>query len=485
MYNNLKKKAIFSMFWSSLQRFGTMGISFLSNIILARLLSPNDYGCIGMLMIFMLVADTFVDGGFASALIQKKNPTQKDYSTVFFWNIFISLFIYVVLYLLSPYIASFYNIPLLSPVLRVQGIVLIINAFCIIQNTRLRKFLEFKKIAFVNLSSSLISVIIAIFLAYKGFGIWSLVAQQIIFSISNMILLLSVSKWFPSFIFSKTSFKELFGFGTFILLSNLFTTICDEFQSVLLGKYFNPSILGYYTQARKLQFVASTSLSNIINQVTYPIFSEYQYETDKLCNIIKKFTLSLSYITIPLMALLVILSRPLILFIYSSRWEQCIPYFQLLCVGGIALSLQGINYNAIAAIGKSKELFKWTIIKRIISVTCLFVLWLIWGLWGLLTGVVIGSYVIYLINALLVSKYIGYTLINQIKDLFPIVALSIILYMFIVVVTNNIYINMYIVGLLQLIMFCILYVFISIFFKFESAMFFKDTLIEIKNRIFK
>ena len=212
MAQDLKTKTISGMIWSAVQKFGNMGISFVSNIVLARMLTPEDYGCIGMLAIFIVVSNTFVDGGFGSALIQKKDPTQEDYSTIFWWNIFISSVLYGVLYLSAPFIAEFYHMELLSSILRVQGIVLIINSLNIIQTNQLRKQLKFKRLANVTIIAHIIAAVSAIILAWKGWGVWALVAQQIIASSVISILLWILNKWMPDFSFSKESFKKMFIF---------------------------------------------------------------------------------------------------------------------------------------------------------------------------------------------------------------------------------------------------------------------------------
>lgn len=424
MQDNLKRKTVSGMLWSSFQKFGTMGISFVSNIVLARLLTPEDYGCIGMLMIFILVANTFIDGGFGSALIQKKEPTQEDYSTIFYWNLFLSIVLYALLFFTSPLIASFYELPLLSSVLRVQGLVLILNSLSIIQQNRLRKQLLFKKLSVVSIVSALLSLGITIYLAYVGWGVWALVAQQLLMSLFNAVLFWIVGKWAPTFVFSKQSFKELFGFGGYILSSNLINTLCNNVQGLLIGKFFSPVTMGLYAQARKLEEVASTSISSIIDQVSFPVFSEFQDSKERLMGIIKKLTTLLAYFCFPIMIILIIVARPLIVLLYSEKWMDCVSYFQILCFSGMAVCLQNINYYAIAVIGRSQKLFVWTFIKRIVGI-----FWIIGGFWvggvmGLLYGMVITSYMNYAVNAYLVGRYIGYSIISQIRDLMPIILLS-------------------------------------------------------------
>lgn len=421
---SLKAKTLSGMIWSFIQRFGTMIISFVSNIVLARLLTPDDYGTIGMLMIFIAVANTFVDGGFGSALIQKKDPTKEDYSTIFWWNMFLSIVLYGVLFLCAPAVARFYDLPLLAQVLRVQGLVLILNALSIIQQNQLRKQLKFKRLASVTVVSALLSASIAIYLAFKGWGVWALVAQQLMMSGFNALLLWIINKWYPNFIFSKQSFKQLFGFGGYILSSNLINTLCNNLQGLLIGKFFSPATLGYYTQARKLEEIASTSLSTIVDQVSYPVLAKFQEDKLQLTSVLRKLILSIAFITLPLMILLIFIAEPLIVLLYSAKWISSVPYFKILCIAGMAICLQGIHFHAVASIGKSKAMFAWTIVKRTLGIIYLILGMYFWGIDGILWACVLGSWTILIINAFLTSKYIGYTLKEQIADLLPTILLS-------------------------------------------------------------
>lgn len=482
MSASLKNKTISGMIWSSLQKFGTMIISFIANIVLARLLTPDDYGCIGMLMIFIALSNTFIDGGFGSALIQKKNPTNEDYSTIFYWNLFLSIVLYIILYFSAPVISNFYNIPLLSSVLRVQGLVLIINALGIIQSNQLRKQLKFKKLATVSLTSALISVIITILLAWQGWGVWSLVAQQLLIAIFNTSLLWILNDWKPLLMFSKKSFKELFNFGGFILLSNLINSFSNNIQGILIGKFFTPATMGLYTQARKLEEVASNSISSVVDQVSYPILAEVQNDKEKLIYTIKKLITSVAFLSFPLMILLIVIAEPLIKLLYSDRWIDAVPYFKILCVAGIAICLQGINYYAVASVGKSKELFKWTIIKRIIGLFFIGIGFVSFKVIGLLWGMVIGSYVIYIINSFLTSKYVGYNLKNQLSDLFPIISISSIAGL-ITYFVSMIEIHWLFSFLLMIVVYCLMYLFLSITLKIDAFSSFKSTVLILKHKI--
>lgn len=482
MSSSLKQQTISGMLWSAVQKFGNMGISFVSNIILARMLTPDDYGCIGMLAIFITVSSTFVDGGFGSALIQKKEPTQKDYSTIFWWNLFISFLLYGVLFMSAPVIGDFYHMPLLPSVLRVQGIILIINSLNIIQTNQLRKQLRFKRLANVTITAHAIAAIAAIILAWKGWGVWALVAQQIIGSSVISLILWSINKWIPAFYFSKESFKQLFGFGSFILISNLLNTFCNNIQGLLIGRYFTASIMGYYTQSRKLEEIASHSFSSVIDQVSFPILSKFQSDNSALKEVLRKLVTTISFVAFPLMLILILVAKPIISLIYGEKWLECVPYFQILCIAGIAICLQRIHYYAVASKGKSKDLFIWTIIKRGIGLLILIIGMYLGNINGLLWGCSIGSWVILLSNAYLTSKHIFYTATEQIKDLFPIISIALITFTITSFFNNLLMYNIYVNALIVVLTYCIIYLGISYCVKIKALIFIFETLKSYKKR---
>ena len=468
MAQDLKTKTISGMIWSAVQKFGNMGISFVSNIVLARMLTPEDYGCIGMLAIFIVVSNTFVDGGFGSALIQKKDPTQEDYSTIFWWNIFISSVLYGVLYLSAPFIAEFYHMELLSSILRVQGIVLIINSLNIIQTNQLRKQLKFKRLANVTIIAHIIAAVSAIILAWKGWGVWALVAQQIIASSFISILLWILNKWMPDFSFSKESFKQLFSFGSFILISNLINTFCNNIQGLLIGRFFSPAVMGYYTQAHKLEAIASQSFSSVVDQVSYPVLSKFQNDNNVLKSVLQRLLVSLSFVTFPMMLILILVAEPLILLLYGEQWLNSVPYFQILCVAGIAICLQGILYYAVASKGKSKDLFVWTIIKRSVGLLAMVIGMSLWNVKGLLWGMVFGSWFIMLANSYLVSNHIGYSFLLQIKDLLPLFFVSLISFILTYLLSLLLVWTIYVKAVIVLFIYLVIYFGLSYFFKINA-----------------
>ena len=482
MAKSLKQKTVSGGLWSIIHKFALLLLGFVSGIVLARLLTPHDYGVIGMLTIFLAISKTFIDGGFGSALIQKKRPTDVDYSTILYWNIGLSIFLYVILFFSAPYIAKFYDLPILSDVLRVQGLVLILNAARIVQRNQLRKRLEFKKVAIINLSSYAVALCVTIFLAWKGWGVWALVAQQLLIGLLCTLLYWILVQWRPVLVFSMKSFKELFSFGGFVLLSNLFNTLCNNIQGLLVGKAYNSSTLGLYSKARGLESYASTFISNVLDQVSYPVFSEAQDDKVRLVDIMKKITEMSSFFTFPFMSLLILIAQPLFLFLYSERWLASVPYFQLLCLAGIAMCLQSVNYYAVAAIGESKALFKWTFIKRSLGLVLIVLgLWL-YGIYGLLVGSILSSWLIYGINAGIASKYVGYGLKQQIIDLWPILAISSIAFLTAYITSSCFGYGVYTNGLIRLVVFIAVYLLGSIIFRLNAYTIAKETIVEIAKR---
>lgn len=482
MSKSLKQQTILGMVWSSIGKFGTLGITFISNLVLARLLMPSDFGYIGMLYIFLAISQVFISGGLGSALIQKKEATHIDYTTVFYWNLVFSFFFVVLLFFTAQSIADFYKMPLLKNILRVQSIGLLISSFSIVQSTQLQKNLRFKELSIRSIIASLVGTIVAIVMALNDFGVWSLVYSSLISGVVNVILLWNMSSWRPTFEFSTTSLKELFGFGGFILFSNLINTFSNNIQGLIIGKVFSIQDVGYYTQARKLEEIPSVSFSSIFGQVAYPVFSKVQNDINKLRYVLKQITRQTASVVFPIMILLIIVAKPLITILYTAKWSDSIPYFQILCAGGIAISLQSINYYVVAAIGKGRILFRWTLIKRLIG---LFFLGLgtFFGMKGLLYGMVLGSYVIYFINAFLAGRYVNYNLITQIKDLIGLLAVSIVTG--IIVYYLGVFIpftNNYLIVGFQISVYSLMYIYLLSIFQNELL---KEVITIIKSYIWK
>lgn len=425
MTSSIGNKAAKGAVWASVDRFGSMALQFVVNLILARLLLPADFGAIGMLTIFIAVSQVLIDGGFGSALIQKKNPSQTDFSTIFYWNLLFSFILYFILFLFAPFIGRFYSMPILSDVLRAIGLSLIFNSILAIQRTKLQKALAFKTIAITNISSYLLGASIAIIMAYKGFGVWSLVGMQLLYTVIYVLILWFITKWHPSFRFSIRSMKELFGFGGYIMASNILQTVCQNLQGIIIGKNFSASQMGYYSQAYKLDQITSYSIPQVIIQVMYPVYASIQDDRKRLIDMISMNIRVISFFIFPILALLILVAEPLILFLYGDKWLPSVPYFRILCVGGFFVCLQNINFYAVAAIGKSRALFYWSFYKWGFLLAALLI-GMNFEMYGILWGMVLSNLNIYLVNALLVQRYLEFSFSNQIRLLLPIILLCVI-----------------------------------------------------------
>lgn len=459
------------MVWTALQKYSKMFIQFISGIILARLLTPHDYGCIGMLMIFMVMAEAFIDGGFGSALIQKKRPTQTDYSTIFWWNLGMAVVMYAILYVSAPAIARFYDIEILCDVLRIQGLVLFIYAFNIIQRNQLRKKLNFKLLSIISILTSVISLTITIIMAYMGYGVWALVAQNLLVAGIPALAFWFYVKWRPALTFSWQSFRELFSFGFYMFLTHLLNQFGNQIQGLLIGKVYNSATMGYYSKAQGTEKLASNSISQVLTQVTYPLYAEAQDDKAQLSNMIKRLTMTLSYITFPMMFVLILCAKSIFVFLYSDRWIDSVPYFQVLCIAGLAFSLQSVNYQSIAAIGKSRTMFVWTIVKRVVGICFVVVgLWL-YGMNGLLIGMVLNTWFSYFVNISLVSRHIGYKWWMQLRDISPVLFASAIAAAISYWVGETVGFSLYLDGLIKLLVCFTLYGLWSVLIKPEAYMY--------------
>lgn len=472
--DNLKQKAVSSMVWTAIQRYSMTLITFIADLVLARLLTPYDFGCIGMLAIFMTVAETLIDGGFGSALIQRKNPTQEDYSTIFFWNLGMSAILYFIIYLCAPVIAHFYDIPLLSSVLRVQGLILFLYAFNLVQRSQLTKKLNFKLLSIVTIITSLISLAITILMAYKGMGVWALVARHLIAAALTSIIFWFYVKWRPVLVFSWQSFKSLFNYGFYMFLAHLVTNISTQIQGLLIGKIYNASTMGYYSKASGTEHFASKSISQVMTQVTYPLYAGVQDNLPAMQNMVKRLTMTLSYLTFPLLFILLLVAKPLFILLYTEKWLPSVPYFQVLCLAGLGACLQAVNFQTISAIGKSKVTFVWTSVKRFVGIGFIVGGLTLWGMKGLLCGAVLNNWFAYFVNMGLVSKYIGYKWWYQLQDLFPVTAVSIISAVISFLCINFLGLSLYADGILKLLMYVTIYMGWSLLFKPEAFVYSKS-----------
>lgn len=415
---SLKRKTISSLVWTATQRFGILFLGFASNLILVRFLTPEDYGVVGMISIFISLSETFINSGLGAALIQKKEPTELDFSTVFWSNLTISIFFYVLLFFCAPLISNFYGMEILTPILRIKGTILIIQGFRIIQTTRLQKNLDFKKISIVYLISTFSATIISIVCAFLGLGLWSLVIKSMAETFLRTVLLWLVGNWRPILQFSMSSFKELFSYGGVMLSTSIVITLYSNLIPLIIGKAFSATELGYYTQAAKLEEVPTKAFEQITNQVTFPVFSKIKDETEKIRKGFRKIITNISYITFPLMVFFVVAATPIFNFLFTEKWAPSIPYFRFLCIVGMMVSVNTINTNLVKASGRKKTYFSLQVIKRIIGAIIL-VFSVYFEMVGLLIARIIIEYIFFFINARTTAKIIEHSTWSQIKDFAP------------------------------------------------------------------
>lgn len=411
-------KALKGTMWATADRFGMMALQFAVNLVLARLLLPADFGIVGMLAIFMAVSQTLIDGGFASALIQRKSPSQTDYSTIFFWNVGFALLLYVVLFVSAPAVARYFGMPVLSPVLRVISLSLVISSLSQVQLVRMKKELAFKRLAIVNLSGCVAGSAVAVVMALRGCGVWSLVAMNVVSQLSVMALYWTLGRWHPSAVFSTESFRGLFGYGGYMLFASILQEICRNVQGIIIGKRFSATEMGLYSQAYKLDQVTSYSLPQVLVQVLFPFFSNIQNDRERLVAMCALGMRVISASVFPLLAVLAMVAAPLVTALYGSVWTDCVPYFRILCVGGMFVSLQNVNFYAVAALGHSKVLFRWSFYKwGMLLALLLGGMWL--GMEGLMWAIVASNFNIFMVNALLSRRFTGYRMSEQLRDILP------------------------------------------------------------------
>ncbi|MBD5221872.1 MAG: lipopolysaccharide biosynthesis protein [Bacteroidales bacterium] len=413
---NLGKKTLTGILWSSLEKMGGMALQFGVNIVMTRLLLPEAFGTVGMLEIFIAVSQTLVEGGFASALIQKKDPSSTDYSSVFFCNLAISLLLYAILFFSAPFIAAFYRMPMLCGLLRVLALIIVTSALSIVQVNILKKKLSFRHIAFVNILSYALSAAAAITAAVSGLGAWAIVILMLGNSAVSTIIFWISARWRPSPVCSIKAIKDLFSFGGYFLGANILQEIAKNLQSIIIGRRFSATDMGLFTQAYKLDRISSYTLPSIIVQVLFPVYSSIQDDDDRFAETLRSSVRLVAFIIFPLMAALIMCASPLIRFLYTDTWLPAVPYFRILCVGGFFVCLQNVNFYAVAAQGKSRALFLWSFYKWSFLIVAL-VIAMFFGMKMILWAMTLSGFNIYLVNAALAGRFSRYSLISQIKDI--------------------------------------------------------------------
>jgi teichuronic acid exporter len=379
-----------------------------------------------MLTIFIAVAQTFLNSGFGAALIQKQDANQTDICSVFYFNIILGIVASGLLCAVAPWIAEFYNQQELTSLTRALSLTIIINSFGLIQTTIVIKEINFKTLTKVSIAASILSGIIGVIMAYSGYGVWSLVYQQIAKSFLSTLLLWIFNSWRPSLVFSFKALQEMFKFGSRMLASGFLEQIFSNIYLLVIGKLFSAADLGYFTRAKTLQEFPSLTLSGMVSRVTFPVFSMLQDDRERLKSGMKKALTSLAFINFPMMIGISLIARPLIIVLFTEKWIESVPYLRLLSFLGFLYPMHLINLNVLNALGRSNLFFRLEIIKKILIVINIAITWR-WGITAMIYGMLVNSIIGYYLNAYYNKMLINYSIREQIYDLFPYLVVSIIM----------------------------------------------------------
>lgn len=425
MVESLKKKTVHGVVWSFADNIANSGIAFLVGLVLARLLTPAEYGIMAVITIFIAIANTLIDSGFSNALIRKKNVERIDYSTIFYFNLGVSIVLYIILYIASPGVSLFFKEPLLVEVSRGIGWILIVNALGIIPQTILTKNIDFKTQTKVSLISSLTSGSIGMGMAFYGMGVWSLVGQQLSRQLLNTIFLWFFCRWLPSWEFSIRSFKEMFGFGSKLLVTGLIDTTYKNIYYFVIGRFYSSAQLGQYTRAEQFKNIFSSNLTAVVQRVSYPVLSSIQNEPERLKEGYRRVVKITMLVTFACMLGLAAVARPLIVILIGEKWLPAVAMLQIICFSGMLYPLHAINLNILQVKGRSDLFLKLEILKKIIAVIPITV-GIFCGIEYMLWGSVLTSFLFFFLNSYYSASLINYPTWSQIKDALPTLIVSII-----------------------------------------------------------
>lgn len=414
-----ESKVVKSVLWSGIERFSVQGVQFVLNVILARLVTPSDFGLIAMLNVFIVIAQSFVDSGFSNALIQKKNRSESDYTTVFIFNIVVSIVVYIVLFISAPFISDFYHEEQLCSICRVVGISLIIQGIAVVQTAKVSIDLNFKTLAKVSLASISLSGIIGIVCAFNGLGVWALVIQTLTNALLSTILLFLLIGWTPKGYFSFDSLMTMFSFGSKLLISGLLHTVYTNLYSLVIGRKYTPADVGYYNQSNIIARFPSVSLMAVITRALYPIQCQHQDNDGFLTSSFYIYLRFSCFIVFPIMSFIIVCAKPLVLVVLTERWIPAVPIIQMLCVGYMLNGVIAQNNQILNVKGRSDLYLKAEILKKVVGVIILFAS-LPFGLVYICAGIILYN----LVDMIIIIGFAGSILdiggFRQIKKVLPI-----------------------------------------------------------------
>lgn len=414
--SNIETKTFQGVLWTFLEQSSNKIIGFVIQIILARLLMPEDFGLIAMVVVFIGIGTSIMESGFGQSLIRTKNPSESDYSSIFYLNVFISIIIYGFLYLLAPYVSDFYNEGNLTLILRILGLIIIFKSLYLVQQTILTINLDFRKQMMINLISTIASGLVATILAYQGFGVWSLVFYQLITNLLSAFLFWYNSKWFPKYIFDLRRIRYHYIFGYKLMLSTIINSVFNYIFDILIGKFYSSSQLGFYNRASTFQKFPTMLLGRSVNRVTYPVFSKISESHDQMKKALRKINKLVMYVYTPLVLLLLFNAKQIIVLLLSEKWLAAVPIFQLLCVGGLFQPIQYYNTNIILSLGDSALILKINFFSRLFILIGI-VLVINYGFYYLIIFQAMSMTIITLSFMQLSGMKVGYSLFEQFKDI--------------------------------------------------------------------
>ena len=415
MPQSVRSQLLHGVAWNFIEKVLMRGASFVIGIILARLLSPSDFGLIGMLAIFVAISNVFIEGGLAKALIQRKDCQDIDFSTAFVANVSMSLVIYVVLFLTAPLIADFYDEPILTDITRILSLNFVLGSFNIVQRAKLMANVDFKSLAQINVISTIVSGIVGIAMAYYGWGVWSLVGQTLCSTIVLLLLFPFYSKWRPSIKFSPNSFRQLFGFGSKLMATGVYSVILNNISTICIGRFYKSNQLGFYTRASQFSEIISSTMFDVLGNVTFPVLSHLQDDREKLVSVYRKSLFITAMLIFPLMILCALLSRPMVIILLTEKWLPCVVLMQWLFLARMFTPLSAINMNILNAIGRSDLFMKLDFSKAPLILIVLAITIPI-SVEAITIGSFCISFICFFINAYLPGRLFGYGAINMIRD---------------------------------------------------------------------
>jgi teichuronic acid exporter len=475
-----KSTVLLSLFWKLMERGGTQGIQFIVQIVLARLLLPEDFGSITIVLIFIQLANVFIQSGFNTALIQKKDADEVDFSSVFYLSLFVAGLLYVVLFFTSQFIADFYRLPQLAQILRVLSITLFFGAFNSIQNAYVARNMIFKKLFFSSLGAIIVSGTVGITAAYLGWGVWALVAQQLINQLAITLILWFTVKWRPKLLFSIEKVKVLFSFGWKLLVSSLINTLYIDIRSLIIGKIYPPAMLGYYDRGKLFPKIIVSNIDGSIQSVMLPALASQQDDKKRVKAMMRRAIMTSSFIMFPMMVGLAVVAEPVVKIILTDKWLPAVPFLQIFCASNSLHPIHTANLQAINALGRSDVFLKLEIIKKIIGLIILGIS-IPFGIYAMAWGVLLSGIISTFINTYPNLKLLNYSYIEQWKDIMP--SLGISLVMGAVVYTLNLLnIAVWQILILQIFVGVVIYIVLAKMLNIESYAYLIKTINEIINR---